>query len=391
MAKATKLPSGNWRIQIYVGKNKDGNYIRKSFMGKTKKEAEVKAAQFITQKKHDDAPENKTVLQAIEDYIAVNSKTFSKSTIRGYNSIKRNLPDDFLPLPLAIVDEEVVQTALNKYAETRSKKTVKNAKQLLSPVFKLSKIDIDMKNVVSVGADKKIPYIPTNEEVCAVWDQVRGTRYEMPFVLGAFLGMRRGEIIALTWDDVDFERRTITVQRAVVWDEKEHLWYDKAPKSYDSTRVIPMLGPVYDVMWQKYNEQGPVCEITAGSLTVKFPTFLKRANVKHFRFHDLRHYFASSMLALNIPNKYIADIMGHKDETMLQRVYQHLMTDKKKEYHNRVSPMVRIGGRSNSNQRPIIKERNTKDPKTDMPNAQFLFSRKARKAPIIQHKAAPNA
>ena len=67
------------------------------------------------------------------------------------------------------------------------------------------------------------------------------------------------------------------------------------------------------------------------------------------------------------------------------------MTDRKKEYHNRVSPMVRIGGRSNSNHIPIIKERNTTEPMADMPNAQFLFSRKAKKAPIIQHKAAPNA
>ena len=336
MATAKKTAAGNWCIQVYIGKDASGKKKLKRFYGNTKKEAELNAAQFLTKKQHNEDPENKTVLQAIEDYIAANSASFSKSTIRGYNSIKRNLPEDFLRLPVSSVDEAVVQKFINQYAETRAKKTVKNAKRLLSPSFKLAKVDINMKEIYAVGPDKKIPYIPTNEEIQAVWEQIRGTRYELPFVLGAFLGMRRGEIIALTWDDVDFDRKTITVQHAVVWDEKEKVWYDKRPKSYDGTRIIPMFGPVYDILWKKYNEHGPVCEITAGTLTVHFPKFLDQAGVKRFRFHDLRHYFASSMLALNIPNKYIVDIMGHKDETMLQRVYQHLMTDKKKQIYGAI-------------------------------------------------------
>ena len=63
----------------------------------------------------------------------------------------------------------------------------------------------------------------------------------------------------------------------------------------------------------------------------RFIKLQKSAELPHFRFHDLRHYNASVMLALNIPNKYAAERMGHADDTMLKKVYQHLMEDKNKD------------------------------------------------------------
>ena len=65
--------------------------------------------------------------------------------------------------------------------------------------------------------------------------------------------------------------------------------------------------------------------------------------------------------------------------------------DKKKEYQRRVSPIVRIGGRSKLNHKPMINAMNTADPKPETPMAQFLFNRKASQAPMNQQAPAHKA
>ena len=67
------------------------------------------------------------------------------------------------------------------------------------------------------------------------------------------------------------------------------------------------------------------------------------------------------------------------------------MTDKKKEYHKRVSPMVRIGGRSKSIHMPTMKARKTSEPIMVIPKAPLLRPLKAKAAPTIQHKADTRA
>lgn len=63
-------------------------------------------------------------------------------------------------------------------------------------------------------------------------------------------------------------------------------------------------------------------------ITSKFPSVVIAAGVRPFNFHCLRHYYASVMLFLNIPNKYTQQRMGHATDNMLKNVYQHLMAEK---------------------------------------------------------------
>ena len=56
---------------------------------------------------------------------------------------------------------------------------------------------------------------------------------------------------------------------------------------------------------------------------------MRRNGLPEYRFHDLRHYTVSVMLALNIPKKYIADYVGHESENMIDEVYGHIMASKK--------------------------------------------------------------
>ena len=78
--------------------------------------------------------------------------------------------------------------------------------------------------------------------------------------------------------------------------------------------------------------QGPVFPFTPDRITSRFEQLQLRClgGVK-YRFHDLRHYHASIMLALGVPNKYAMERMGHATDNMLKTVYQHTMQDKQQE------------------------------------------------------------
>jgi integrase len=72
-----------------------------------------------------------------------------------------------------------------------------------------------------------------------------------------------------------------------------------------------------------------VTKLNPALIGKRFTNGLNKAGLPHYRFHDLRHYLVSVMLSLNIPKNYIADMVGHTDEHMIDTVYGHLMAQKK--------------------------------------------------------------
>ncbi len=96
MAKAKKLPSANWRVQVFIGKDANGKNIMKSFCAPTHKEAEKLAAEFeLTGKKN---LKRFTVGQAFDGYMALKRNVLSPSTIHGYGIIRRNRLQSLMPL-----------------------------------------------------------------------------------------------------------------------------------------------------------------------------------------------------------------------------------------------------------------------------------------------------
>lgn len=66
-----------------------------------------------------------------------------------------------------------------------------------------------------------------------------------------------------------------------------------------------------------------------------FYRLCEKNGIKHYRFHDLRHVFASVSIALNIPTEYIRKDMGHKSDRMIKAVYGHMMEETRKEHSDR--------------------------------------------------------
>lgn len=325
MAKATKLPSGNWRVSCYVGRDASGKQIRKSITAPTRKEAELLAAQFAVKQKHNSIPGNKTVAMAFDEYINGISNLLSPATLVQYHSVARNLPPYFANLPMNKITNAVVQTYVNDLAGNLSPDTVRCYYAKVCVVLKHNKIELP--EVILPRSKKPEMQIPTSEEIDRIISGVTGTHWEIPVLLAAHMGLRRGEVSALTWGDVDMTAGILHVRHSLV--QGTDGVYDRRPKTNASYRDLVMPSTVKDVLAAVppglASER--ICQIPFNHFSYFANTAKKHCGTP-FSFHTLRHYYASVLLSLGVPNKYAMKRTGHSSDGTLQRVYQHIMEDR---------------------------------------------------------------
>ena len=139
MAKAKKLPSGNWNVQVFVGLDENGKKIRKSFTAPTRKEAEFLAAEF--QARHKEIARDKsamTLSEGIDKYIEFKGNTLSPSTISGYRIIQRNAFPQIMSIKMNELNIGTIQAAINKEVNQKSPKTIANELSLIKSVVTYS-------------------------------------------------------------------------------------------------------------------------------------------------------------------------------------------------------------------------------------------------------------
>lgn len=323
MAKARKLPSGNWRVQVLDYIDGDGKKHRRSFTAPTKKEAEYLAATYAATQKDEQASPvpRKSFGQALENYIEKKSNILSPSTIRGYNSIKRVLANDypsFYRASIRDITPAMLQYLINDLSNGKSAKTVRNFNGLIYTVLSDYGIKIDTALPAKV---KPNICVPSQDDITALLRAAEGTALEIPILLAAFGPMRRGEICALRSDCIDGNR--VHVVRNMVINDN-HEWVIKTPKSYHGNRFIDFP----DFVGQKLATiEGPVTELNPNELTERFRRLQNRVCKVHFRFHDLRHYSASIQHALGVPDAYIMQRGGWGNDSVLKTIYRHALDD----------------------------------------------------------------
>ena len=180
------------------------------------------------------------------------------------------------------------------------------------------KTDMLVQNVADkVDRPKKNSFQPvflSAEEMQKMFEALRGTKLELPVLVAAFYGFRRGEVLGLKWDAIDFERGTISVIRTVTTitvDGKQTEIEQQSAKTKSSLRTLPLIGSFREYFLQvkeaqELNEQ--ICgncynheydgfvfvdelgeRMRANYLTSAFPKFLESHGLRRMRFHDLRH------------------------------------------------------------------------------------------------------
>ena len=325
MAKAKKLPSGKWRVQVFLGKDADGKQIRRSITADTKKEAEQKAALLAAQRNV--TTSRMTVAQAIDRYIELNRLALSPATIDGYEQTKSKL-GDFGGLPISKVTDETAQKFINRLLESGLK--ISTAKLQWRHIITAAKsADENFKVKVKFPREEKEEVqIPTKDEVLSLIEKVKGTELYYPVQIAAFCGLRAGEIAALTQGDIKDGFISVTKSKLHVGGQD----YIKSTKTGNKRRV-----PCPPELFKSLKASGwSGGKINNASLSMAFSRFSKKENFP-YKLHALRHFFASSLHSLGVPDKYIIEWGGWTDTKMLMRIYAHTQAEASEEYAKRAA------------------------------------------------------
>lgn len=316
-----KLPSGVWRCQVMV----DGKRV--SVVDENPSVAQAKAvalrAGLIEEKK---SGPSMTVGQTIDRYIESKDAVLSPSTIRGYRSIRKNSLGNLEQLQLANLTQEAVQRHINALSRKNTPKYCRNVHGLLSAALAVYRPGFTLHTTLPQKVKTEIQ-IPTIEEVQLLSERARGTRFELPFLLATWMGLRTSEILGLTWDCIDGD--TLHVKQALVYGEDGSVM--KSTKSYRGNRKIRIPAYIMELLNSQPRQDEYIIHAARNALYKQLQRLCERNGLPHYRFHDLRHVQASVMLALGVPDKYAMERMGHASENMLRNVYQHTMKYKSEE------------------------------------------------------------
>lgn len=335
LPKISQLPSGAYHANVYSHTDADGKRRYESFTGYDYNQVLLQVAQFKADKKRDklDAALGNvkmTVADAMDQYIESKNAILSPSTIASYKAIRRNNLLGLQKVTVKQVTQEAVQIAINQEAMNKTPKTVRNIHGFLAAVLQVYRPDLVLHTTLPQKVKSEIA-IPTEEEIRLLLDTVKGTDMELPLILAACCGMRRSEIAALTWKDIDFRKNVIKIKKALVMDDDNEL-IEKTTKTTAGTRTIRMFPVVSDALLrykEDHPDDGGYITVRPDIISHRFEKLVKRLGLPRYRFHDLRHYTVSVMLSLNIPKNYIADFVGHETENMIDKVYGHIMQSRK--------------------------------------------------------------
>ncbi len=171
---------------------------------------------------------------------------------------------------------------------------------------------------------------------------VSGTSMELPAVLALGTGMRRGEILALRWSDLDPGYTTIQVRRSLqVSGEGLHFVEPKTRRSRRSVALPAFLGPHLEKQRRDQEARRAVASswsdndlvLDRGDGTPRHPdtlssgwySFLKRSGLPHVRFHDLRHGHATLLLLSRVHPKVVSERLGHASVGITLDTYSHVL------------------------------------------------------------------
>ncbi len=312
--KIEKLPSGKYRV-------------RKMYKGETYtvifdyKPTQKEALQALSEELENETlrKEQMTFKQAAESYIDLKKNVLSPSTIREYQGTIKRLSDWLLEKRITDIKAIDIQKEINRLSKDKSPKTVRNYHGFITAVLGTFRPNLII-NTTLPQKVKNEPYIPSDEDIKRIIKEVEGTQFEIPILLACY-GLRRSEICALTLDDlVD---NTLTINKAMVFDNDKK-WVIKTTKTTESTRDV-IISPI---LAEKIRTQGFIYKGHPNSISKHLTRLQTKLGMPHFSIHKLRHYFASKMSELGIPEADILKIGGWNTDHVMKTVYRHSLQTK---------------------------------------------------------------
>lgn len=312
-----RIPTPRKRGQKwYVDLRREGVTVIEDTEAEAKAKAIAIRAGFVkTQKKTD-----LTLAEAIDNYIENRRNVLSPSTLAGYGSVKKNRFKDVMAKPLSDIKDW--QAVINAEALVCAPKTLKNAWGLVSPAIKSAGVELPRLTLPQIVP--KDPVFLTPEQIHVFIAAVKGTPVEIAALLGLH-SLRRSEIAALDWSNVDLEKRTIKVSGAVVPGENWTLVEKPSNKNATSTRTIPIMIPeLYEALTAVKSKHGKVVTCYISTVYDWVNDICAANGLPKLGVHGLRHSFASLAYHVRMSEQAAMQIGGWSDYATMRKIYTHL-------------------------------------------------------------------
>lgn len=359
---------GNGEGSIYHRKS-DGKWVggislengkRKVFYGKTRKEVQEKMKTALSEQQKGTlitAPQQ-TLKKYLEDWLENVSKPHIR--ISTYVKYKKLINTHILPalgdIPLQkLTPQRVQKLYADKLKQKLSPKMVSCIHGVLHVALENAvKWNLIARNVCDVVSPPRVPktekQVLTKRQAHVLLEHVKKHRLEAILVLAVTTGLRRGEMLALRWRDVDFEDGSVQVRRTV--DYIPHYGYvENEAKTTRGQRKVMLPSFVMNTL-QVHRLQQQEMRNKVGSDWVEKdlvfcglngdyfnPNYLLRmfkkvlidAGLPHMRIHDLRHSAATILLIMGVHPKVVQEILGHSTISMTMDTYSHVLPTMQKD------------------------------------------------------------
>lgn len=345
---------GLWMAQATVGINpQTGKPRRKTFYGKTRREVAEKLNAVLHEIQQGSyiEPSQVTVEQWLTDWLEGRKPHIEESTWSSYEVMTRcHITPTLGKVKLKDLRTRDIQALLNdKLTEDLSPRTVKYIYTTLNMALKQAAKERLIAYNPAEGTElpkqtKKEMKTLTRQEVAQFLQVAKESRHYPAFLLELAAGLRRGELLAVKWETIDFSKRTLSIKEQLVR-AKEGLKF-KGLKTVKSRRTLTLPSDIIEMLRIHKKRQaelklmlGPAYEdndllfctedgkpLDPKNFVRHFKGLLKKAGLD-VRFHDLRHTFATLSLEAGIPVKTVQDMLGHTTSAMVMDVYGHVTQD----------------------------------------------------------------
>ena len=249
-------------------------------------------------------------------------------------------------IPLNTLSNTMIQGWVNTLQKTLSPKSVRNVYNILNKALKQAvALAMIFKNpcegTVLPKQNKYQSNVYSQANIQTALSLAKGTDMYLPLVLEFAIGMRRGELLSLTWSDIDFEKCEININKSLYVENGEYKTKEPKTKSGIRTvsfgpKVLNALQIAHDAYLERKQTMGThfkdhdlvVCKADGtyyhpDSMSTKWDRFKEKHGLPDIRFHDLRHTNATTLMASGVPAKTVQQRLGHSDITTTLNIYVH--------------------------------------------------------------------
>ncbi len=360
-----KRGDGRFLVRVFLGRDSNGkrHYHNHTVRG-SKKDAQVWLNGALRRLDLGEAIEQTDIL--FGDFVKRWLETAVKPRIRArsYESYVDKIDNHILPVlekkHLAHIKAYDLDALYTKLADDGlSRATIVFVRGLVHNIFKQA-VQWDMmrvnpaKNVGKTpqGAKSKPPMKYFNRAQAREFFRINGSdRYFPAYAFLLATGVRVGEMMALKWTDIDIPSATVSVTQSLYWQRNYAGWVLTEPKNKKSVRTLPLERTILGILrdwklrqelerasagkrWQDDNfafTQEDGVPVYLDSLRKRFKDLLAKAELPILRIHDLRHSFATILLAEGVNVKIVSEMLGHSSIVQTLETYSHVIPGLKEE------------------------------------------------------------